>query len=98
MTTQESPLRVQTRVGGWLPREDAHVDKWIRRLRKTASTAPRPLIKPILDFQEMVHADGVLHATISNMFTEACEQRRKTPLGEPSVKNFEEFLVLLNAE
>ena len=97
MTTQEPPFRVQTRVGGWLPREDAQVDKWIRRLRKTASATPRPLIKPIQDFQEMIHADGVLHATISNMFTEACEQRQKTPLGEPSVKNFEEFLVLLNA-
>lgn len=97
MTTQESPRRVEARIGGWLPREDDHVDKWIRRLRKTASTAPRPLIKPIQDFQEMVHADGVLHATISDMFSEACERRRITPLGEPSVKNFEEFLVLLNA-
>ncbi len=85
------------RLGRWLPPSHAHVDGWIRKLRAKAAERPRDLVEPIKEFQEMVYADRVLHASMAAMFAEAYLRKRETPLGEPEVKTFEEFLVLLNA-
>jgi len=84
------------RVGRWLPRNSRHTDAWIRRLKKSVRERPRDLIEPILEFERMVDSDRVLHANVAMMFAEAYRLRKTTPLGEPEVKTFHEFLVLLN--
>ncbi|QTD49470.1 phosphatidylserine decarboxylase family protein [Sulfidibacter corallicola] len=83
-------------MGGWLPGDPTHVDGWIRKLKKRIAARPRDLVPPIKAFQEMVYADQVLHRTMAAMFAEAYLRRKETPLGTPEVRNFEEFLVLLN--
>ncbi len=85
------------RLGGWLPPTHQQVDGWIRRLKSEVAQRPRDLVPPIEEFREMVYGDRVLHATMAAMFAEAYLRKRKTPLGSPEVRTFEEFLELLNA-
>ena len=84
------------RAGGWLPRDLAHVDRWVRRLEKYVADHPRELVPPIAAFRDMVDADRVLHAQTEAMFREAAEHKKTTPLGQLEVRSFEQFLRLLN--
>jgi phosphatidylserine decarboxylase len=97
MEEAKKAKRTTARLGGWLPQNHAHVDSWIRRLKKSIAERPRALVEPILELQEMVYSDRVLHANVAAMFAEAYLLKKRTPLGELEVRTFEEFLVLLNA-
>lgn len=89
---------VQTaRLGGWLPKDPKHVGNWIRKLKSTLASKPVNLIEPIQDFKDMVYSDPVLSANVAMMFSEADFREKFTPLEwESEVKNFDEFLQLLN--
>jgi phosphatidylserine decarboxylase len=97
MNPLDQTSRTKVRVGGWLPHDPKHVDSWIRKLKKSVSDRPRDLVEPIREFEQMVYCDPVLYANVSMMFAEAHLRQKQTPLGEPEVKTFHEFLVLLNA-
>lgn len=97
MKTPLSPTHRQARVGGWLPSNHAAVDRWIHRLKARVAADPQPLITPIAELRDMVYDDPALHGMVAAMFAEAYALRKTTPLGEPAVRNFEEFLALLNA-
>lgn len=94
--TTESPLPIKSRLGRWLPSDQGAIDDWIRRLKKRIAERPLPLVPPIRELRDMVYADTVLHATVAAMFAEALRRRQQTPLGQPEVGSFEEFLELLN--
>jgi phosphatidylserine decarboxylase len=96
METPEGTKLVKARPGGWLPQDPAHIDRWIRRLKKFVADHPRDLVEPIAEFQNMVNSDSVLHAQVDAMFEEAWEQKKLTPLGQLEVRTFEQFLELLN--
>lgn len=86
------------RLGGWLPQDAAAIERWRQRLEKRAAESPRPLVPPILEFQQMVYSDPVLYGTVQAMFAEAYRLQQTTPLvWEPEPQTFEDFLVLLNA-
>jgi phosphatidylserine decarboxylase len=97
MATHKPMKRAHARLGGWLPHDSRLVDAWIRRLKKSVRERPRDLVAPIREFEQMVDSDRVLHTNVSMMFAEAYLHKKTTPLGEPEIKTFEEFLVLLNA-
>ncbi|HEV7514787.1 MAG TPA: phosphatidylserine decarboxylase family protein [Thermoanaerobaculia bacterium] len=97
METPEGTKLVKARPGGWLSRDYAHIDRWIRRLKKYVADHPRDLVAPIAEFRDMVHSDRVLHAQVEAMFAEAYEHKEFTPLGQIEVRTFEQFLQLLNA-
>lgn len=84
------------RAGGWLPHERSHIDSWIRDLKIRVTERPQPLVPPIQEFKEMVNRDPVLNFAIDAMFQEAELLKQQTPLGTPEVKDFDEFLILLN--
>jgi phosphatidylserine decarboxylase len=84
------------RAGGWLPREQERLEQWIIELRQRVLREPRPLVPPIQEFKEMVALDSVLSGNIEAMFKEALLYRQTSPLGNPAVKDFDEFLRLLN--
>jgi phosphatidylserine decarboxylase len=96
METPAGTKLVKARPGGWLPQDHAHIDRWIRRLKKYVADHPRELVAPIAEFQEMVKSDRVLHAQVEAMFAEACQHEKLTPLGQVEVRTFEQFLQLLN--
>jgi len=84
------------RAGSWLPSNMEHIEIWIRVLKIEAYKKKRPLIRPIKEFQQMVNRDPLLRNMTECMFKEALILRSTTPLGTPEVKDFDEFLVLLN--
>ncbi|HEY4594020.1 MAG TPA: phosphatidylserine decarboxylase family protein [Thermoanaerobaculia bacterium] len=87
----------RARLGRWLPRDTRHIQAWIRRLKRSVHERPRELVEPIRQFERMVSSDPVLNSNVGMMFAEAFQLKKMTPLGEPEVKSFQEFLVLLNA-
>lgn len=92
-----SPPISRLRAGGWLPHDRRHIDQWIRGLKQRVAEAPQPLVAPIRELKDLVAQDPVLHFAVEAMFKEAELLRRQTPLGTPEVKDFDEFLILLNA-
>ena len=87
----------KSRPGGWLPHDPRHVGNWIRKLRKEAGRYKSELIPSIKEFEDMVYKDPVLFGNVQMMFSEANFRESYTPLGwEPQVKDFAEFLHLLN--
>ena len=87
---------IKGRPGSWLPQDYAHIDRWVRRLKKYVADQPRDLVPPIAEFREMVNSDRMLHAQVEAMFAEAYEHKHLTPLGQLQVRTFEQFLELLN--
>lgn len=84
------------RAGGWLPHDREKIDDWVRGLKARVSESPQPLVAPIREFKNMVETDPVLYFTAEAMFKEAALLRQQTPLGTPEVKDFDDFLMLLN--
>lgn len=86
----------KSRPGGWIPQDGAHVERWIRRIKHYVNQQPRALVPPIAELRGLVNADPALHAQAEAMFKEAWRHKHQTPLGQPEVRSFEEFLGLLN--
>ena len=88
-----------SRAGKYLPTEHAVVDDFIEFLRECASTVgTEDYIQPIKDFQSLVEQDPNLQSQFALAFaTAAVLKQGVTPLSTPAVKNFDEFLSLLNA-
>lgn len=86
----------QSHPGGWMPMDQAHVARWIRRLRVHVAATPRELVPPIAELKSLVAATPLLQAQTQAMFEEAWQREHETPLGQVQVRTFEEFLILLN--
>lgn len=84
------------RAGGWLFHDRSHIDIWVRDLKRRVTARSLPLVAPIREFKDMVSQDPVLNFSIEAMFREAAILKQQTPLGNPEVKDFDEFLTLLN--
>lgn len=83
-------------AGGWVPRDQAHVARWVQRLRQAVTRQPRPLVVPIAGLKALVEQDPLLHQQAQGMFDEAWQHEHSTPLGQVQVRSFDEFLQLLN--
>jgi phosphatidylserine decarboxylase len=44
-------------AGGWVPRDQAHVARWVQRLRQAVTRQPRPLVAPIAGLKALVEQD-----------------------------------------
>jgi phosphatidylserine decarboxylase len=83
-------------AGGWVPRDQAHVARWVQRLRQAVTRQPRPLVAAIAGLKALVEQDPLLHQQAQGMFDEAWQHEHSTPLGQVQVRSFDEFLQLLN--
>jgi hypothetical protein len=73
------------------------VDDFIAFLRERASVGAEDYIQPIKDFQSLVEQDPNLQSQFALAFaTASALMQGMTPLCTPAVKNFDEFLALLN--
>ena len=86
----------KSRPGGWVPRDSAHIARWIRRMKHYVANQPGELVPPIAELRDLVNADPWLHSQAEAMFKEAWRHKHLTPLGQVEVRSFEEFLRLLN--
>ena len=89
----------KTRPGGWLPHDRRLTSDWIRELKNTAARrSDLELVPPIKELKDLVNDDPVLCGNVATMFSEALFREKCTPLdGQWQVKDFAEFLKLLNA-
>lgn len=81
--------------GNWLPKNKNHIAAWIKD-QKTRIDKNAELVQPVKEFQELVQGDPELSRLAAAMFTEALAQKKLTPIGTPEVKDFNEFIQLLN--
>lgn len=86
----------RARPGGWVPQDQAHIRRWIARLKHYVTQQSRPLAAPIAELRDLVNGDPLLHAQANAMFREAWRHEHLTPLGQIEVQSFDEFLALLN--
>ena len=87
-----------SRAGKNLPTDQAVTDEFISFLRERASTVGADdYIQPIKDFKSLVEQDPHLKWQFDVAFqTARLLKKGLTPLDTPAVKNFDEFLRLLN--
>lgn len=98
MNTAQPCITAKTRSGGWLPKDPRNVAQWIRKLKQRVAENPTPWVPPIQELYDMVYSDPVLYGNVAAMFADAYFREKFTPLGwQPEVKDFAEFLDLLNA-
>lgn len=86
----------QARGGGWHPRDPAVVAGWIGWLRQEAAVRNLAEAPPITALRGLVQTTPSLLSLANSMFAEALARAPTTPLGQPSVVDFDEFLLLLN--
>lgn len=86
----------RARPGGWVPQDQAHIRRWIARLKHYVTQQSKPLAAPIAELRDLVNGDPLLHAQANAMFREAWRHEHLTPLGQIEVQSFDEFLALLN--
>ncbi|KUE78871.1 phosphatidylserine decarboxylase [Aeromonas schubertii] len=83
-------------AGGWMPKDQTHVERWVQRLRHAITQDPRPLVAPVAELKALVEGDPALYRQAEAMFEEAWQHQHLTPLGQVEVRSFAEFLLLLN--
>jgi phosphatidylserine decarboxylase len=88
---------IKARSGGWLPQDREKIVRWIGRLQLYSARISDTLVPPIQALADMVAGDDALAQLSNQMFQQALEYDSTDPLGRPSVQNFQQFLVLLNA-
>ena len=86
----------QANGGGWHPKDPAVIAGWIAWLRQEAAERNLAEAPPIAALRALVTSTPILDAEAKLMFSEALARSPTTPLGQPSVADFNEFLVLLN--
>ncbi|MGL3605376.1 phophatidylserine decarboxylase associated domain-containing protein [Rhizobium sp. G187] len=93
----DMPMRFnQSSGGGWHPKDPAVVAGWIAWLRAEAATRNLAEAPPIAALRTLVTSVPYLNAQAEAMFADALKRCPTTPLGQPSVIDFNEFLLLLN--
>lgn len=88
-------INKKSHSGNWLPKNKNHIAAWIKD-QKTRIDKNAELVQPVKEFQELVQGDPELSRLATAMFTEALAQKKLTPIGTPEVKDFNEFIQLLN--
>ena len=86
----------QARSGGWHPKDPAVVAGYIGWLRQEAKVRNLAEAPPITALRMLVQTTPSLLSLANAMFAEALAKAPTTPLGQPSVVDFDEFLLLLN--
>ncbi|MGL5364792.1 MAG: phosphatidylserine decarboxylase family protein [Plesiomonas shigelloides] len=88
-------INKKSHSGNWLPKNKNHIAAWIKD-QKTRIDKNAELVQPVKEFQELVQGDPELSRLAAAMLTEALAQKKLTPIGTPEVKDFNEFIQLLN--
>ncbi|NBB47158.1 phosphatidylserine decarboxylase [Rhizobium sp. CRIBSB] len=96
ISSHSHPRFNQGSGGGWHPRDPAVVAGYIGWLRQEAQARNLAEAPPISALRVLVQTTPSLLSLANAMFAEALEKAPETPLGQPSVVDFDEFLVLLN--
>lgn len=73
------------------------IQLWILKIKKKAEyRQPVDYVQPVHDLAEIVENDPELSASTKAMFLESRALEKEDPTGSPTVKTWDEFLMLLN--
>jgi len=89
---------VSYRVGGWLPSDQAFLDKWLQAMIQKTYTENKPLHPIIADFQDLIENDAEIFMLFHQMFEQIPKKPpyNKDPTDKPQVRDYRHMLQLLN--
>jgi phosphatidylserine decarboxylase len=90
---------VPFRVGGWLPSDQAVLNRWMEALVKTVDANPTALHPVLEEFKTLIETDPEIFMLFHQMFEQLPKRPkfRENPIGDPQVRDFGHMLALFNA-
>lgn len=87
------------RVGQWLPRSQAVLDRWLGDLIAETEKRPKPLHPIIEDLKALIEGDAEIYMLFHQMFEQVPHKPPydKDPTGAPQVRDYHVMLRLFNA-
>jgi phosphatidylserine decarboxylase len=83
------------RVGGWLPSDQAFLDRWVGDLAAKVEAADGEPLLPVVDgFRRLIEEDPEVYMLFRFMLSQV--PYHKSPAHEPQVKTVEKMLGLFN--
>ncbi|KAI7350484.1 hypothetical protein KC354_g12847 [Hortaea werneckii] len=97
---QASQIRSRT-LGDWLPSNKTVIQHWVNTKASEAKRYHNGTLEPIVqNFKQAVESDPTLSRYANQMFVEVPNKYKapynETPVGKPELRNFSDFLVLLD--
>jgi phosphatidylserine decarboxylase len=90
---------VPYRVGGWLPSDQAFLERWLEAIIRETQAEQKALHPCIAGLQHLVESDAGIFMLFNQMFEQVPRKPpyNKDPTGKPQVRDFPHMLQLLNA-
>lgn len=85
-----------SRVGQWLPSDQALLNNWLRATIETAERKQAPFHPVIREFQAMIESDPVMSMYFTLMFEQQPTFPPPTGSGDVKVKDYHQMLVVIN--
>ena len=93
---RSAALSLTSRLGGWLPRDPAHLDRWMQNTMAEAEKRALPFHPAVLEFQDMIETDPVMFMYFTQMFEEQSRRRPPAGSGDIKVKDYRQMLAVIN--
>lgn len=84
------------RVGAWLPSDEAFLQGWLEAMLAKTRLEQRALHPEIEEFRNLIESDAQIFMLFNQMFSEVPRRYRRSPCGEPQVRDYRQMLELLN--
>ena len=85
-----------SRLGGWLPSSQSHLNEWLKITIETAERRGSPFHPVIQEFQAMIESDPVMYMYFTQMFQQQPAFPPPEGSGDVKLKNYQQMLVVLN--
>ena len=93
---RSTAVSLTSRLGGWLPTDPRHLDRWMERTIGEAESKAAPFHPVVLEFQEMIESDPVIYMYFSQMFDEQPTMPPPVGSGDVKLKDYRQMLVVIN--
>jgi phosphatidylserine decarboxylase len=98
MTLKQTATTVSmtSRLGGWLPYDPEHLDRWLAKTIHEAETRRAPFHPVVQEFRDMIENDPVMYMDFTRMFEEQKKMPPPKGSGDIKLENYEQMLVVIN--
>jgi phosphatidylserine decarboxylase len=85
-----------SRLGGWLPVDPRHLNKWLESNIAEAEKRNAPLHPVVREFRDMIEKDPVMNMYFTLMFEQQPRSAPKPGSGDVKLENYGQMLVVMN--
>jgi phosphatidylserine decarboxylase len=85
-----------SRLGGWLPVDPRHLNKWLEGNIAEAEKRNAPLHPVVREFRDMIENDPVMNMYFTLMFEQQPRSPPKPGSGDVKLENYGQMLVVMN--